>query len=330
MFVIDFKTESLVGAKPPRVIRAGARKLNNKLPGVRGKYVRALEKLLRDHNIPQRLQTVDLSSQHKAVVKEETDKIDSEQGQYMAHAEKKCRRIKSGRIPFSDEAAVWIRRRQVYHSILKYHDGKIRNRANLKRAARRCGIDRALSISVKEVRERLKVCEAKCDYFAKHGQRYRKKFLQKRLTVARAKRNAKAEKEILELIEREKQRAFWRRLNYSMRKKSGGSVRVVQVADDDGQVTEITDQQEVEQEIWRQIHGKRFYLAEQAPICQGRLRGEFGYLANTRAAEEVLAGTYEAEEEVDVGTQGLFDKIAEIRGKIPKDSVDTLVKHPVW
>jgi hypothetical protein len=102
------------------------------------------------------------------------------------------------------------------------------------------------------------------------------------------------------------------------------------VADDDGQVTEITDQQEVEQEIWRQIHGKRFYLAEQAPICQGRLRGEFGYLANTRAAEEVLAGTYEAEEEVDVGTQGLFDKIAEIRGKIPKDSVDTLVKHPVW
>ncbi len=74
------------------------------------------------------------------------------------------------------------------------------------------------------MRERLKVCEAKCDYFAKHGQRYRKKFLQKRLTVARAKRNAKAEKEILELIEREKQRAFWRRLNYSMRKKSGGSM----------------------------------------------------------------------------------------------------------
>lgn len=148
--------------------------------------------------------------------------------------------------------------------------------------------------------------------------------------MARAKRNAKAEKEILELIEREKQRAFWGSLNYSMKKKSGGSVRVVQVADEEGQVTEITDQQEVEQEILRQIHGKRFYLAEQAPICQGRLRGDFSYLANTRASEQVLAGTYNPDKEIDEGTRGLFDEIAAIRAEIPKNSVDTLVKHPIW
>jgi hypothetical protein len=115
-----------------------------------------------------------------------------------------------------------------------------------------------------------------------------------------------------------------------MKKKSGGSVSVVQVANEEGQVTEITDQQEVEQEIWRQIHGKRFYLAEQAPICQGRLRGDFGYLANTRAAEQVLAGTYNPDEEIDEGTRGLFDEIAAIRAEIPKNSVDTLVKHPIW
>jgi hypothetical protein len=83
----------------------------------------------------------------------------------MKASEKQCRRIKAGRIPFSDKSAVWIRRRQVYHSILRYHEGKVKNRANLKRAGRRCGIKNALRLPILEVRERLKVCEAKCDYF---------------------------------------------------------------------------------------------------------------------------------------------------------------------
>jgi hypothetical protein len=93
--------------------------------------------------------------------------------------------------------------------------------------------------------------------------------------VAKIKQNSKAEKHILEIIEREKQRAFWPRLNYSMRKNKGSSVRSVQLQDDEGGVTEFTMQEEVEGVIWSEIHGKRFYLAEQAPICQGGLRGEF-------------------------------------------------------
>lgn len=96
--------------------------------------------------------------------------------------------------------------------------------------------------------------------------------------MAKIKQNSsKADKQIIELIEREKQRAFWRRLNYSMsmRKNKGSSVRSVQLQDDEGGVTEFTMQEEVEGVIWSEIHGKRFYLAEQAPICQGGLRGEF-------------------------------------------------------
>ena len=38
MFIIDFLTSSLVGTAPPRIIRAGARRLNTKIGGVAGKY----------------------------------------------------------------------------------------------------------------------------------------------------------------------------------------------------------------------------------------------------------------------------------------------------
>jgi hypothetical protein len=228
-------------------------------------------------------------------VKERTDVIDSEKKQYMAHSEKKCSRIKPGRISFSPDSAVWIRRRQVYHSILRFHEGKIRNPGNLKQKARRCGIHRALRMSVLEVREWLKICEEKCDYYTRHGHPYRQKFLQHRLSVARIKRNHEAEKQILGIIEREKQRAFWRRLNYAMRKPQGRSVRVAQVEGEDGEVTEYDTQDSVENAIWSEIHGERFYLAEQTPICQGVLRGKFGYMAQTQAARQVLAGSYRYE-----------------------------------
>lgn len=126
------------------------------------------------------------------------------------------------------------------------------------------------------------------------------------------------------------QRAFWRHLNYPMKKNKGSSVRSVQIQDHEGGITEHSTQQEVENAIWSEIHGKRFYLAEQTPICQGRLQGEFGYMANTAAAESILEGVCTPESDVHHGTVELFDKIACIQETVPKDSVDILVRHPLW
>ena len=57
-------------------------------------------------------------------MKKKLDVIDAEQEQYMKGAERKCRRIKSGRIPFSPESSKWIRRAQVYRSALRFHANK--------------------------------------------------------------------------------------------------------------------------------------------------------------------------------------------------------------
>ena len=175
LFVIDFLTSSLVGQSPPRIIRSQARRLNTHIPQAADKYVNNFQANVLHHKIIQRLGAAHKSSTIKAVVKERVDAIDEETKHYMANAEKKCRRIKSGRIPFSPESSVWIQRRQVYCSILRYHGGLIRNRGNLKRAARRCGIKRPLQLSLRELRDHLKVCREKCKYYQRHGKRYRKK-----------------------------------------------------------------------------------------------------------------------------------------------------------
>jgi hypothetical protein len=86
----------------------------------------------------------------------------------MRHAEKKCWKIKSGRIPFLPEASLWIRRTQVYWSLLKYHARRIRNQGNLKWMVHRCNIPDATSLTTCEIDMRLKVCISQCDYFRKH------------------------------------------------------------------------------------------------------------------------------------------------------------------
>lgn len=330
LFVVDFRQQSLVGASPPKVVRVAARRLNTKIPHVAERYVNKLEDLFISHRLNSRLVQAEASSTSNDLVRWKTNRLDQESNQYMSRAEKKCRRIKSGRIPFSPESSIWIRRRQAYEGLLRRLHDKVRNWSNLRRFAQRCGIQKPFQLKKNEIKQRLEVCEEKCQYFERHGHRFRRKHLKNRLAVARAKKNTKAEEQILAIIQREKERSFWRRLNYTMGRRTGKSVTRVQVEEGNGSVYEVSTKREVEGTLFKEIHGKRFYLAEQAPICKGRLRGEFGYMADTPAGRAVLAGNYEYTEDFDEGTKELLEEVTRLRNLVPANSVDAGVKYPRW
>jgi hypothetical protein len=69
------------------------------------------------------------------------------------------------------------------------------------------------------------------------------------------------------------------------------------------------------------IHYKWLYLAEEAPICQGQLRSDFGYNAETCMATDILEGRYTYLEEFDQATKELCEECALIRKIIPKNLV---------
>ena len=87
--------------------------------------------------------------------------------------------------------------------------------------------------------------------------------------MAQAKNNMGAAEKILAIIKQEKECSRWQRLHYTMSKKEGRSVFVVQRELEGGAIEEFSTQSSVERTIWEDIHSKQFYLAEQAPICQG-------------------------------------------------------------
>jgi hypothetical protein len=122
-----------------------------------------------------------------------------------------------------------------------------------------------------------------------------------------------AEHQILAIIKREKDWAFWQRLNFALGKNTRGqSVRAVQVEDGASRVIDYETEEGVQEAIFNEVHQKRYNLAEEALICQGKLRGQFGYISTSPTTMTLLDGTYNFPPNMDAATRELFEEIAQI------------------
>jgi hypothetical protein len=139
LFVMDFVTALLVGTGcSQQIVRPALRHLDTRIAGCALQYIKAFWRNILRHRLLEQMVAVATSNQPKAEIAKALNKLDKEGEACMKHAEKKCCRLKSGCIPFSPEASLWIRQSQVYHSLLRWHARKIHNCGNLRHTARRC------------------------------------------------------------------------------------------------------------------------------------------------------------------------------------------------
>ena len=110
----------------------------------------------------------------------------------------------------------------------------------------------------------------------------------------------------------------------------GRSVSAVQVEDGAGGVIDYDTEETVQQAIFKEVHRKRYNLAEEAPICQGGLRGQFGYTLTLPTAKSVLDGTYDFPPNMDEATRELFEEIAQVHTIVPLDSVMGVISRECW
>jgi hypothetical protein len=135
LFVIDIHTSLLIGTGPPRVQRAASRRLKTHLPHVTAKYSKNLEENIRRHCLIEKLGEAHNQGTSKEDTKQRINIVNEEGKKYMTHAERYSRKLKSGRICFSPESVIWIKCKQIYHSLVEYKLDQNKNQGNLKRAA---------------------------------------------------------------------------------------------------------------------------------------------------------------------------------------------------
>jgi hypothetical protein len=174
-----------MGIDPVKIVQLVGRRLNSWLPKCSKPYIDSLEANIVKHCLLEWLFDAhtglysDKEQARRLII------IDEERKAYMRHAEKICRKIKCCRIPFSPEAAIWIRSVQVYYSLLCYHKEKIKNCGNLKRAAQCCNVPDQLNMLIQEITHRLKACKRECLLYQEHGKRFWHKHLEKRRQIAK-------------------------------------------------------------------------------------------------------------------------------------------------
>jgi hypothetical protein len=123
LFVINIHTSTPIGTAPPRARRAASRQLNTRLPHATKKYAASLEENILQHCLIKKLGKAHTMGINKEDTQRRINQVDEEGIQYMTHAEHKCRRLKSGRICFSPESVLWIKREQIYCSLVEYKLG---------------------------------------------------------------------------------------------------------------------------------------------------------------------------------------------------------------
>jgi hypothetical protein len=104
----------IIGKSPPKIVRPMYRRLNTKIPHVAAEYVQILENIILKHRLIERAGAAQTNSRSRRKAPKRLNQLDVEFGDYVHHTEKKCWKIKLGRIPFSPESSLWICRIHVY------------------------------------------------------------------------------------------------------------------------------------------------------------------------------------------------------------------------
>jgi hypothetical protein len=331
LFVVDFAIETVVGTGLQKIVQPALRCLNMKIEGCTLWNNKVLRKNILRHRLLERMVQAASSNKTKEKILAQLNKLDKEGEAYMKHAKKKCQKLKSGRIPFSPEASLWICQSQVFWLLLWWHAGKIRNWGNLQCMAWRCQINEPFQLSVDNIKLRFWICKEKCKYFQKNGKQHRQQHLNQCLEAAQDWEDEIAERQILAIIKWEKDQAFWQWLNYALEKHiRGQSVRAVQVEDCIGGVIDYKTKESVQEAIFTEVHWKRYNLAEEALICRGALRGQFGYISTSPTAQTILDGTYNFPPNMDEATKELFVENAQIQSIVPPNSVSGVILRERW
>jgi hypothetical protein len=92
--------------------------------------------------------------------------------------------------------------------LLHFHQGKIKNQGNLKRAARRCNIPDPLNLLIPDILARLKACKKECAFYQEHRQFFCRKHLYVRLRIAKEEEDKEAFQKISLIIQRKHQCNF--------------------------------------------------------------------------------------------------------------------------
>ena len=143
--IIDIPKTSLTGGENKNICRPTERKLQCNEEKVWRKYNERLESYFIRHRIQRKIETANIHNNDKIKLRKTMNKINQVITEGMINAEKKCRKIRAGMVPFSPIVAEAGTKVKLWSLIVRHHNGSNINTRYIRRIATKCKIKKALS-----------------------------------------------------------------------------------------------------------------------------------------------------------------------------------------
>jgi hypothetical protein len=312
-WILDFCAKSVLGVGYPHLVRPKGRRLKCVVERTRLAYNKKLYQLSCRHRMWTKMDLLTANSEimSRADLSEGMNKFDGEHVQHKVCSEDNCNQFFNGSIDFCPEVQLWIKRRDLYQQLQSINRRLCRGiRVNTTHFIRSCttaDIKDPFLLTDDEVQHRYDACLVRLFELEPVAPMLRVEHLSNCHAEAKARGDRKAMMRIREIKRNERQRRRWGGLNWATKGRRGGAPTAIKVKTPEGDVVYDT-RQEVEEQASRRLTD-RFKLARDAPISQGKLFDDIGYLGDTTATKAILEGTYEFPPDMDPHTRLLTPRI---------------------
>ena len=302
---VDISCSSAFGYDAPSLCTFQMRKLKMEDPKVVKKYNTILCKQLKLHKVGKKLVRLKATLQPDEELNDEQatdlESIDKKRIESMIHAEAKCRKFKTGAVPWSIEYQDIKNRLSMWECIFRIKILKAQiSTQELHRRATIClyeGPD-LMTVSLQHIKQQRADIRRELYQFSKTADLQRQTFMEQ-LAFRRAQEGkSSAATQLKVLMKREILRQSYRRIKYATRKFTSKAVTMVETENSDGTVNTITDFLDLNTELQRSA-ATRLLQSANTPFMQAPLQQQVSTFEDTSVVDQIMEGTYTPPEDTD-------------------------------
>ena len=292
---MDIPIDILLGEDPFHIHRSTARRLICDQPKIVSKYNKLLNQQLEKQKTFYNFNKLEIEIQNQTITDEQKEillnKIDNSITNSIRYAEKRCRKLKFGAVPYTPELSKAGKTIHLWNNIIRKKKGQNISTRYLKRLAKKAGISKPMELSLEDCEKERNLASKQYRKLKKDAQISRELFIQNLASQQAALGNESTSNAILRINRNEELRESYKRIKMVTKPYFGATEKVLIPNQDENSEIVTTDKLQIEQALAKQ-NKKKFTDAYSSPFLQEPLLSEIGQDATSKKAQAILKGTY--------------------------------------